>query len=72
MHLSMGRHHDNILRTPDAARGESTGFQKWKLYLIYRLGIMNKYFLKKLFKHNAFYIVDLISLKYSVVMFIGD
>ena len=33
---------------------------------------MNKYFLKKFFKHNVFYIVDLISLKYSVVMFIGD
>ena len=31
MHLSIWRHHDNIWCTLDAARGRSTGFQRWKL-----------------------------------------
>ena len=56
MHLSIWRHHDNIWRTLDAARGVSTGFQQWKLYLIDKLGIMNKFYMEHLFKETVFYI----------------
>ena len=61
MHLSIWRHHDNTWRTlKDAARGGSTCFQRWKLYLIDKLGIMNKYFIEHLFKYNVFYNVQFI------------
>ena len=49
---SIWRHHENI----DAARGGSDCFQRWKLHFIDKLGIMNKYFIEHLFKHNDFYI----------------
>ena len=62
MHLSIWRPHDNIWRTSNAARGESTRFIWWKLYFIDKLGIMNKYLMEYLFKHNVFYIVELIFL----------
>ena len=54
MHFIIWRHPDNIWRTSDAARSGSTGFQRWKLYFIVKLGIMNKYFMEYLFKHNVF------------------
>ena len=41
MHLSKWRHHDNIWRTSDTARGGLTGFQRWKLYFINKLTIVN-------------------------------
>ena len=46
---SIWRHNDNIWRTSDAARGGSTGFQRWKLYLIDKLGIVNKSLMEHLF-----------------------
>ena len=49
MLLSIWRHHDN-----SATRGGSTGFQKWILYLIDKLGFMNKYFIEHSFKHKFF------------------
>ena len=63
VHCSIWRHHDNIWRTPGAERGGSTGFQRWKLYFMDKLGIMNKYFTEHLIKHNFFYIVQLIFLQ---------
>ena len=60
MYLSIWRHHDNIWRTSEGARGGSTGFQGWELYFLDKLGIMNKYFIEHLLKHNVFYTVQLI------------
>ena len=44
--IAIWRHHDNIWRISDAARGGSTGFQQWKMYFIDKL--------EHLFKHNIF------------------
>ena len=51
--LSIWRHQDNIWRTLGAARGGSTRFQRWKLYFVDNLGIMYKYWIEHVFKHNA-------------------
>ena len=44
------RNERNII-TSGAARGRSTGFQRWKLYFINKLRVLNKYLMEHWFKH---------------------